>query len=167
MNKYRTHNCGELNKNHVDLIITDPPHNDRIPYLELSAIWNNILYEKPDYENEWVLSNSQSRNKGEKEYLGKLEMFFKLSKNALKKDGLLILIFNTTNQIIWEKLKIFPESCGLHFIGKFPGEYTAQSVVQDNREGALKYDWCLVYSRNKVLKFDKNKISGWSKKWGN
>ena len=29
--------------------------------------------------------------------------------DALKKDGLLILIFNTTNQKIWEKLKIFPE----------------------------------------------------------
>ena len=157
----------DLNGNHVDLIITDPPHNDRIPYLELSAIWNNILYEKPDYKNEWVLSNAQSRNKGEKEYLGKLEMFFKLSKDALKKDGLLILIFNTTNQKIWEKLKIFPESYGLHFIGKFPGEYTAQSVVQDNREGALKYDWCLVYSRNKILKLDNNKISGWSRKWEN
>ena len=91
------------------------------------------------------------RNQGRKvkRVSGKIRNVFKLSKNALKKDGLLILIFNTTNQKIWEKLKIFPESYGLHFIGKFPGEYTAQSVVQDNREGALKYDWCLVYSRTK------------------
>ena len=32
-----------IKKGSVNLILTDPPHSDRIPYLELSELWNGIL----------------------------------------------------------------------------------------------------------------------------
>src|SRR5208283_4973553 len=31
----------------IDLVVTDPPHGDRIPYLEMSEIWNAILGHEP------------------------------------------------------------------------------------------------------------------------
>jgi len=45
------------------LFITDPPHGDRIPYLELSEIWNVILREEPPFESEIVVSNAKERSK--------------------------------------------------------------------------------------------------------
>ena len=53
----------QLPDNSVDLIITDPPHGDRIPYLELSEIWNVILREEPPFEAEIVVSNAKARSK--------------------------------------------------------------------------------------------------------
>ena len=53
----------QLPDNWVDLIITDPPHGDRIPYLELSEIWNVILGEEPPFEAEIVVSNAKERSK--------------------------------------------------------------------------------------------------------
>ena len=47
----------------IDLVITDPPHGDRIPYLELSSMWNAILNAEPQYSNEIVVSNAKERGK--------------------------------------------------------------------------------------------------------
>ena len=43
--------------------LSDPPHGDRIPYLELSEIWNVILGEEPPFEAEIVVSNAKDRSK--------------------------------------------------------------------------------------------------------
>jgi hypothetical protein len=34
----------------VSLVITDPPHGDRIPYLELSELWNAILRKRVHFD---------------------------------------------------------------------------------------------------------------------
>jgi hypothetical protein len=47
----------------VDLIVTDPPHGDRLPYLELSELWNSILGFAPDFDREIVISNAKERGK--------------------------------------------------------------------------------------------------------
>jgi len=53
----------------VSLIITDPPHSDRIPYLELSELWNVVLGECPPFESEIVVSNAKERRKTKAGYL--------------------------------------------------------------------------------------------------
>src|SRR5690606_16499600 len=41
-----------LPENSIDYILTDPPHGNRIPYLELSLLWNSWLKENVDFEKE-------------------------------------------------------------------------------------------------------------------
>ena len=36
----------------VDLIVSDPPHSDRAPYLELSELWNAVLGLEPEFSDE-------------------------------------------------------------------------------------------------------------------
>ena len=47
----------------VQLVITDPPHSDRMPYLELSEFWNSILGFEADFSREIVISNAKERDK--------------------------------------------------------------------------------------------------------
>jgi adenine-specific DNA methylase len=52
----------------IDYIITDPPHGDRIPYLELGTLWNSWLKKEPNFEDEIVISNAKERQKDKKNY---------------------------------------------------------------------------------------------------
>lgn len=151
----------------IGTIITDPPHNDRIPYLELSEVWNAMLGEFPVYEDEWVLSNAVARGKDAPEFHKGLHHFFSQTSRILKEDGKLILIFNTTDMDVWSILKLAPEASGLFYRGRFPAEYSARSVVQDSRRGSLKHDWCLVYTKSKVLPIEHRSLEGWTDEWIN
>ena len=154
----------DFEENSIDLIITDPPHSDRIPYLELSEIWNSVLGQSPDYEKEWVLSNALKRDKNVRVFYKGIKLFMDYSYRILKPGGRLILIFNTSDQNLWNFLRETSNNCGLIYEGKFPAEYSARSVVQDSRKGALKHDWCLVFCKPGE-KQESPQIPQWSEEW--
>jgi len=60
----------------VSLILTDPPHSDRIPYLELSELWNAILNYEVSFEDEIVVSNAKERGKRKEVYNREMYEFF-------------------------------------------------------------------------------------------
>lgn len=155
-----------IEDNTIDNIITDPPHGDRVPYLELSEIWNAIIGEKPNYDNELIVSNSPERNKNQTSYKNDFSIFWDLCERKIKKGGRLILMFNTTDMDFWNFLKdLSDQSETLHYEGKFKANYSAGSVVQDNREGAMKYDWCVVFYKTQRPKKDISKIMEWETSW--
>lgn len=150
----------------IHLLVTDPPHSDRIPYLELSEMWNTVLDYQSDLEKEFIYSNAPGRNKSLSNYLEKFQDVLKECGRVLMEGGVFILIFNTTNTKVWSSIKMFIENnkAGLKYQGRFSAEYSAGSVVQDNREGALVNDWCLVISKGEpLLKYSNKNLPGWSK----
>ena len=44
----------------IRVVLTDPPHGDRIPYLELSEMWNGIIGLESNYEDELVVQTRKS-----------------------------------------------------------------------------------------------------------
>ena len=48
---------------------------------------------------------------------------------------------------IQDAMALVPEA-RLRYVGCFPCEYSANWVVQDNRKGAMKSDWALVFVRS-------------------
>ena len=145
-------NLNRLPAESVDLVITDPPHSDRVPYLELSELWNSILNAPVDFDNEIVISNAKERNKGQAQYVKSMQKFFSDSARIISPKGFLVVLFNSKNQDEWAAIR---ESCHsetevgslLRFVGSFPCKYSANSVVQDNRKGAMKTDYVLVFGR--------------------
>ncbi len=130
--------------NSVDLILTDPPHSDRIPYLELSEFWNSLLqFGSADFEREIVISNASERRKNSAKYAEDMRVFMRDSLRVLKSSGYLCVLYNCTEKGDWGFLRN-PE--GLRFVGRFDLRYSAGSIVQDNRRGALKSDYALIYS---------------------
>lgn len=154
----------ELPDKAADLIITDPLHGDRIPYLELSEIWNVILGERPSFESEIVVSNAKKRNKNISDYNRAMSQFLKIASHKLNENGFLVLFFNARTKESWDFLRNFASSAsalGITYCGCFPLVYSATSVVQDNRDGALRTDYGLVFCRSTVAVHSLASIPGW------
>lgn len=164
----------EIPENSIHLIITDPPHSDRIPYLELSEFWNSIIGYESDFSQEIVISNAKERQKTNESYSKNMANFFDGVSRILNKDGYLVVLFNTSKVEEWsifEPWFLAKESGNqlpLRYLGHFPCLYSAGSVVQDNRQGSLKSDYGLVFDKSdKGKQFENHlsalrKIYGWS-----
>ena len=137
----------KLASDKVDLIIADPPHSDRIPYLELSEMWNSILKNEIDFNKEIVVSDAKERNMDQATYKEKMIYFLKESTRVLKKEGLLIIYFNAKSEESWSYLDNFlkVKSKEIKYLGYLPSNYSAKSVVQTNRKGGLKNDYALIF----------------------
>lgn len=135
----------EIPSGSIDLILADPPHGDRMPYLELSEFWNSILqFSCSDFENEIVVSNAQERGKSAAQYVETMRYILRSFGRILKRNGILCLIFNCRDV---EKWRFLIDPPGLHFVGCFDFSYSSGSIVQDNRGGALKSDVALIFRR--------------------
>lgn len=156
-----------LEKETVSLIITDPPHSDRIPYLELSELWNAILHHQPRFEEEIVVSNAKERQKGTQEYIRDMMKFMQHASQVLKPGGCLAIIFNARDTVSWSYLQQLEQQIPhLTYLGCFPLKYSAGSVVQDNRKGALKHDFMLIYQKtpdngHSMIAHQLATITGW------
>lgn len=138
----------KLPKESISLILTDPPHSDRVPYLELSELWNAILGKKAQFDREIVVSNARERDKGKKAYTEEMQEFFCDAAAVLCERGIMAILFNAYDGESWEYLRTLQkESDSIEFRGCFPMRYSAGSVVQDNRMGALKHDYVLIYEK--------------------
>ena len=152
----------------ISFVCTDPPHSDRVPYLELSEMWNSLLGYNVDFEREIVVSNAKERHKSKIIYNADMTEFFMETSRVLKKNGFIALYFNARDEESWQYLKsIEKTSESLKFVGCFPMVYSATSVVQDNRKGSMKNDFVIVYQKS--MKRNENKlpesftsIPGWS-----
>ncbi len=132
----------------IKVILTDPPHGDRIPYLELSELWNGVIGLDSNYEEELVVSDAKERGKDLNAYNNKLSSIFHECSRVLKKNGLLAVIFNSRLKNYWNSLHELEEASSLAYLGCYPMEYSAGSVIQDNREGSLKTDFVLLYGKD-------------------
>jgi 16S rRNA G966 N2-methylase RsmD len=135
----------------VDLLVTDPPHGDRIPYLELSEIWNAILNRPAQFDQEIVVSNARERGHTPARYAERMKHVFSLAGKALSPKGRVAIMFNSRSAQEWEDLLSATSAGNLSLCGGFPMSYSAGSVIQDNRAGALKYDYVLVFAPSQSL----------------
>ena len=148
--------------NTVSLIITDPPHGDRMPYLELSELWNAVFSKSPpNFQSEIVVSNAKNRQKNIHSFFSDMNVFMKECARVLdERKGILALMFNAKDSEAW---KFLLQETNLNYQGCFPQKYSAGSIVQDNRTGAMKEDYVLIFS--KASHFDNtvfSDISGWT-----
>ena len=138
----------------VKLVLTDPPHGDRVPYLELSEMWNSILGKTVSFEKEIVISNALERKYASvMQYEKRMVEFYTQAARVLDEDGCLAVLFNAREKSHWRSIESLQNQ--LHYIGCFPMNYSARSVVQDNRKGGLKQDYVLIFCKNLNKKYRK------------
>lgn len=141
----------KLNDNTVDYIFIDPPHVNRILYMEMSLMWNSWL--KLDdiisWDNEIVISEAKYRNKDAKNYNQLMDKSFGEISRVLKKDKYFSFAFNCLEDATWfDTLNLFIKH-GMEFHEILPLEYSATSVIQDNRKNALQTDFVLTFVNKK------------------
>lgn len=134
--------------NSVDYIITDPPHGNRIPFLEQSLMWNDWLKKNVNYEDEIVISESKDRNKKIENYYFLLNQVFKHIERVLKPKHHFSLMFNSLDNKTWINLIKFMNGLNFDLQKVETLGYSANSVVQDNRKAGLKTDFIFTFEKN-------------------
>jgi hypothetical protein len=135
--------------NSIDYIITDPPHGNRQPFLELSLIWNSWLNFKVNYKDEIVISFSKDRQKNTQEYYKLITQVLKQFERILKPNKSFTLMFNSLNEDSWERLFKCIDQFNFERDMTESLNYSANSVVMDTRERSLKKDFILTFRKLK------------------
>lgn len=137
-----------LDRDSVDYVFIDPPHANRIPYMEQSFLWNAWLRldQGLDWENEIIVSDAKERpEKNAENYRALLGLAFSEIQRVLKDEHYLSVAFNCLDDNAWADLLDPLLSCGFVLDSVVPLEYSATSVIQDNRKNALKTDFVLTF----------------------
>lgn len=147
-----------LSDDSIDYVFIDPPHANRILYMEQSLMWNSWLKmdSNIDWEKEIVISEAKNRkDKNSSNYNELLNEAFSEIKRVLKPDKYFSMAFNCLDDDTWiDTLNLFV-SHGFEFSDIIPLEYSATSVVQDNRKNALKTDFVLTFQNRENYEIKK------------
>lgn len=110
-----------LPKESVDYIYTDPPYGKKIPYLDLSAMWNAWLdldVTEQDFKEEAIEGGEHDKSKDE--YNELMAQSIKEMYRVLKFDRWLSFVFAHKDPEFWHLIIDTAESCGFEYIGAVP-----------------------------------------------
>jgi tRNA G10 N-methylase Trm11 len=114
----------------VDYIYTDPPYGKKIPYLDLSTMWNAWLdldITEDDYKLEAIEGGSRQKNK--EDYNNLIVQSIKEMYRVLKFDRWLSFVFAHKDPEFWHLIVDSAESCGFEYVG---------AVAQKNGQTSFK-----------------------------
>lgn len=108
-------------KETVDYIYTDPPYGKKIPYLDLSAMWNawlDLEVSEQDFLNEAIEGGEHEKSKSE--YNDLMAQSIKEMYRVLKYDRWLSFVFAHKDPEFWHLIIDTAESCGFEYVGAVP-----------------------------------------------
>ena len=105
----------------IDYIYTDPPYGAKIPYLDLSAMWNAWLdldVTEEDYKNEAIEGGGHSKTK--KDYNTLIAKSIEEMYRVLKFDRWMSFVFAHKDPEFWHLIINTAEKCGFEYVGAVP-----------------------------------------------
>jgi len=114
-------NLSFLPKESIDYIYTDPPYGKKIPYLDLSAMWNawlDLEATEEDYSLEAI--EGGSHNKSKDDYNTLIVKSIQEMYRVLKFDRWLSFVFAHKDPEFWHLIIETCEKCGFEYAGAVP-----------------------------------------------
>lgn len=105
----------------IDYIYTDPPYGAKIPYLDLSAMWNawlDLEVTEEDYKNEAIEGGEHSKTK--KDYNTLISKSIQEMYRVLKFDRWMSFVFAHKDPEFWHLIIDTAERCGFEYVGAVP-----------------------------------------------
>ncbi|MFF3036698.1 DNA methyltransferase [Arthrobacter citreus] len=117
----------ELGKNlggaKAQLVLTDPPYGDQVPYLEYSALWTEILG-LPSVDaalrHEIVKSDAKTRRLDTEEYYARLRSGFLSTASMVADDGYLAWFYQDQDLRCWETIYYAAKEAGMEVLDVVP-----------------------------------------------
>ncbi|MDD4111247.1 MAG: DNA methyltransferase [Clostridia bacterium] len=147
INKPSQYYLKELPDNSIDFILSDPPHGNRIPYLELSMLWNSWLDKEVNYKDEIIVSEAKERKKTSADYNLLMNLVIKECFRVLKPEKYFSFMFNSLDDDAWCNVVNTFHISGFDLFSIETLGYSANSVVQDNRKNGLQTDFIITYKK--------------------
>lgn len=97
-----------LSDNSVDLLLTDPPYTDQVPYMEYSQLvikllgWDQNLDEIMSHE--LVVSDAIDRHKNENDFYNVWREIVSRYSKALKNNGFFVMFYHSFNLRSWNRI---------------------------------------------------------------
>lgn len=110
-----------LKNESVDYIYTDPPYGKKIPYLDLSVMWNAWLdldVTETDYEQEAIEGGEHHKSK--EDYNNLISKSIQEMYRVLKFDRWLSFVFAHKDPEFWHLIIETCEKCGFEYVGAVP-----------------------------------------------
>ncbi|MCX6267047.1 MAG: DNA methyltransferase [Bacteroidetes bacterium] len=110
-----------IQKETVDYIYTDPPYGKKIPYLDLSVMWNawlDLEVTEQDFEQEAIEGGEQQKSKIQ--YNELIAQSIKEMYRVLKFDRWMSFVFAHKDPEFWHLIIETAEACGFEYIGAVP-----------------------------------------------
>lgn len=152
----------ELKKESVDLVFTDPPYTDQVPYLEYSQLWNDIMSANDDvkYVDEMVVSDAVSREKNIENYNYIFEQIIERCAASLKQDAFFIMFFHTFNLKSWNRIVIAMKKNNLEYVGQVPIASPRKSFkTVMSPKCTLDGNYILIFRKNTLLYKDNKEFT--------
>ena len=105
----------------IDYIYTDPPYGAKIPYLDLSAMWNawlDLEVTEEDYKNEAIEGGGHSKSKND--YNTLIAKSIEEMYRVLKFDRWMSFVFAHKDPEFWHLIIDTAERCGFEYVGAVP-----------------------------------------------
>lgn len=110
-------NLAEIESESIDFIYTDPPYGAKIPYLDLSTMWNAWLDLPVDSnlkEKECIEKGSLEKTRDE--YYNLMEQSLKEMYRVLKFNRWLVFVFQHQDVRLWQTLRTSAQNAGFEHI---------------------------------------------------
>lgn len=119
-----------LPKQSIDLILTDPPYTDQVPYLEYSQLWSHLLgWEKGSSDRllrELVVSDAPSRDKDMSDFNKIFNCIIKRTANSVKDGGYFAMFYHSFDLVSWDNI--------LTLMGQYGFAYQGQAPIATSRK---------------------------------
>lgn len=111
-----------LRDNSVDLVVTDPPYTDQVPYLEYNQLWLYLLgmEDQLDLENELVVSDAPTRNKGHEDFDAIFTEIVRRTSRSLKEGSLFVMFYHTFDLKSWSSILTMMQANKLRYVYQIP-----------------------------------------------
>ena len=112
---FQSVNKSDIPDQSIDLVFTDPPYFDQIPFSEYLELWKFFLSYENNLSKEVVQSNRKEKSMNRDKYLSNLQLVFKNVSRKLKDKKYALVYFKDTNFVNLRDFIITLSKCNLYF----------------------------------------------------
>lgn len=140
----------------VDLILTDPPYTDQVPYLEYNQLWYKVMgwkgFTDESLGAELVVSDAPSRNKDADDFNHIFEVILSRVSPALKTNGYFIMFYHSFDLKSWSKILKTMQEHGLAYCGQIPSATPRKSFKTImTPKGTLDGNYIVVFQKRMTI----------------
>ncbi len=140
----------------VDLVLTDPPYTDQVPYLEYNQLWYKVMewqgFSDELLEAELVVSDAPSRNKDAEDFNNILRKILKRISPALKMNGYFIIFYHSFDLKSWSEILKLMQEYGLAYCSQIPSATPRKSFKAImTPKGTLDGNYIVVFQKRDTI----------------
>lgn len=146
----------DIPSNSVDLVFTDPPYTDQVPYLEYAQLTSQLLdwnlLSEENLNNEIVVSNALERpEKNVDDFIIQMNTMMSVVSSKLKESGHLVMFYHDFTLKAWSNIVEAAKKHGMYYVDQVEVQRqrkTMKTVMSPN--STLEGNYLIIFSKNKV-----------------